>query len=64
MLPFVFAVVVIPSFSVLSGYFSLFEMSFNTDIPQFGCHKFERVFPMRSSIFNLEVTATMPLSIK
>ena len=44
MLPFVFAVVVIPSIRVLSGYFSLFEMSFNNDIPQFGSQKCERVF--------------------
>lgn len=41
---FVFAVVVIPSIRVLSGYFSLFEMSFNNDIPQFGSQKCERVF--------------------
>ena len=44
MLPFVFAVVVIPSIRVLSSYFSLFEMSFNTDIPQFKSQKCERVF--------------------
>ena len=35
-----------------------FKSSFNIDIPQFGSQKFERVFSMRSSIFNLEVTAT------